>query len=460
MKINNRNYINASVINAATILDIENMLDFCQFVDQHSIKDIFLTATLSKFAVLSNNSMLQISTFGYQNLDDAKKAALNNFPDSEQYYDAVQAGYENYEDYEMIKKWGITDKSEFDHIQNEGFLDGFHKYKNYIEENDNKNTDIPVFSTAFELYTFAKSKNFTTFDDCFSAIQAGFSSYGDYIVAIEKGFKYAKDYKNAIDNGFPDYGTYQKAMALHIRNYTELIQKSTLELSYPELPHDQSVFLFLLSKLEQGKKVSVNKLNTLLELAFEEYQDAETKELSPWFTKSFQTLPDVAKFLQNNNDVKKFGSYDIDGEFFEINSIKDRSVVIDGSNVAYNSRNDRGNKNEKPRLDNLIKLVKHLRSKGFHDIVIIADASLKHRISDGNRMNELMELATYTVAPAETTADVFIISHVKSKHCLFISNDVFRDHKILDPWTAMNLDFFRLNFMIDDQGEVHMPDLK
>ena len=457
MKINNRNYISAAVVKAANAIEINNILDFCQYVDNHAIKDIFLISDLSKFAVLAQNSLLQVPTFGYQNLDDAKKATQNFFPSSEQFYLALEAGIENFEDYDMIKKWGITDKSEFDQIQNAGFIDGYKKYRLYLEQNESINVDIPVFSSAFDLYTYSKSKHFTNFDDCFSAIEAGFSNYGDYAVALEKGFQYAKDYKYAIDNGFPDYETYKAAIDLHIKTYLELIQKSNLELSYPELPHDQSVFLFLLSKLEQGKKVSVNKLATLLESAIEEYQDVETKELSPWFTKTIETPSNVAAFLQSNSDVKKFGSYDSDGEFFEINSIKDRSVVIDGSNVAYNSIHD---KSQKPSLGNLIILVKYLKEKGFNDIIIIADASLKHRVSDLDRMDELTNLATYKMSPAETAADIFIISYVKSKHCLFISNDTYREYKIADPWTAMNIDYFRLNFMITDEGEVHMPDLK
>jgi hypothetical protein len=235
------------------------------------------------------------------------------------------------------------------------------------------------------------------------------------------------------------------------------VQKSTLEMSYPELAHDQSVFLFMLSKLEQGKKVSVNKLSTLLETAFAEYQDAETLELSPWFTKSFDSPPNLSDFLQNDINVKKYGTYDIDGEFFEINSIKDRMVVIDGSNVAHNSKNGR---REKPLLANLIALVKHLKDKGFTDILIIADASLRHKLADTHRMEELTNEATFMQAPAETAADVFIISYVKSKHCLFISNDTYRQYKITDPWTALNIDYYRLTFMITDDGEVHMPDLK
>ena len=234
-----------------------------------------------------------------------------------------------------------------------------------------------------------------------------------------------------------------------------MLQKDNLELAYPELTHDQNVCLFLLSKLEQGKKASVNKLNSLLNESLEEYKDTETKKLFSWFTTALGSKKKLAPFLQNNENVRKFGTYDADGEFFEVNAIKDRSVVIDGSNVAHNSIKS----SEKPSIGNLILMVKYLKKVGFSDILIIADASLRHKLSDLNRLEELSKIAKYEIAPAATSADKFIISYVKLKHCLLISNDTFKEHKVVDTWTAMNIDYYRLTFMITD-GEVFMPDLK
>ena len=48
---------------------------------------------------------------------------------------------------------------------------------------------------------------------------------------------------------------------------------------------------------------------------------------------------DSAVFLSRNENVKKFGSFDSGGDFFEINTIKDWSVVIEVNNVAHNSKN-------------------------------------------------------------------------------------------------------------------------
>ncbi|QQS31519.1 MAG: hypothetical protein IPM47_18015 [Sphingobacteriales bacterium] len=46
----------------------------------------------------------------------------------------------------------------------------------------------------------------------------------------------------------------------------------------------------------------------------------------------------------------------------------------------------------------------------------------------------------------------------KKEHCLLISNDVFRDWKLLDPWIALNIDYYRISFMIKEDT-VLLPDL-
>ena len=108
--------------------------------------------------------------------------------------------------------------------------------------------------------------------------------------------------------------------------------------------------------------------------------------------------------------------------------------------------------------DNVIRLVKELRNRGFNDISIIADASLRHRIEDKDKLNELKKMVEYQEAPAENPADIFIIQYVKQEHCLLVSNDLFRKWKKLDPWVAQNIDYYRIAFMIKEDM-VLLPDL-
>ena len=103
-------------------------------------------------------------------------------------------------------------------------------------------------------------------------------------------------------------------------------------------------------------------------------------------------------------------------------------------------------------------MVKFLKKKGFTDIVIVADASLRHKVTDKQNLQPLEKEALYYVAPAATTADTFLLSMVKSKHSLLVSNDTFREYKVQDAWIAANIDYFKLTFLIKD-NEVIMPEL-
>ncbi len=452
----NLSYINASVIKASTIIEIDNIQDFYQYIELHVVKEIFLIDKSSKFAVLSHHVLFQIPTHNYRTIDDAKKAAQNLFPNAEAYYEALEMGITKYHEYELTTVYGITDTTVFEKIKAEGYFTGFTKYKDFLKEQKEDFIAMAEFSNLYELYTFAKKNGFISFEEFFEAFILGFTDPTEFNIALEKGFKNARDYQNALEMGFLDSEDYQKAIEYNIKSNVEFLQKKNLEVSYPDFTHDQSVLLFLLSKLEQGKKVSVNKLNTLLESSIEEYHNLETKILPSWFTKSFNKIQDISQFLTHDVNVKKFGSFDVDGEFFEVNLIKDRSIVIDGSNVAHNSKKG---KTEKPEVANLITMVKFLKGKGFNDILIIADASLSHKLSDPEKLEELEKEAEYRIAPANTSADTFIISYVKSKHCLLLSNDTFKQYKMIDVWTAANIDYYRLTFMIKD-GEVFMPDLK
>ncbi|MGB4776193.1 MAG: hypothetical protein WBP45_13540 [Daejeonella sp.] len=458
MKTNTtHHYFTARVLQASTIIEIESIRQFCSYLDANHIKQIFLLTDTAHFAVLNQQALLQIPSQGYQTIDDYRDAEKNNFPLASLYYEAIEAGYTSYEDYQLIVEAGISDREQFNIIKKQGFLDGFKEFKKLLEENALADVELPDFKHAFDLYSFAIKNKFDDYQSFFTAISNGFLDANNYQVALERGFIKASEYHDALTKGFYYYEDYKIAVEASVRTFAEFKKKEILELTYHDMSHDEIVLLFLLSKLEQGKKVSINKLNNLLETAVDEYKYEDTQEIPQWFKQSFERRPvNLAPFLQTNTEVKKFGDYDTEGEFFEVKPLKYRSVVIDGSNVAHNTK--KGNE-EKPLVANMIAMVKHLKSKGFTDILIIADASLKHKLADKEKLEELKKEAEYRIAPAETSADAFIITYVKAKHCLIVSNDTFRQHKVLDPWTAENIDFYRLAFMITNE-EVFMPDLK
>ncbi len=454
MKPNQISYIKAQSNNAATI-ELESVLDFYKYVEQHHVKMIFVLNNGETFGILTNQFIVQTPTNGYETIDDAKMGLQNKFPSSQDYYTAKSEGISNYDLYEMKTKHGIEDKEVLNKLQKEGFVEGFENYKNLNSDIQLKNSELTNFKNALDFYNYAKENGYFSPQELIESIKAGFHKANEFKDALNRGFDNKEDYKEALENGFPDFENYQKAKKEKVTTYLEFRDKQNLELSSPDLPHDQSLLLLLLSKLEQGKKIGVTKLKLLLEDTLSQYKTDDGK-LYEWFQSSLKKNKDYISFLETNPNVSQFGHYDTDGEFLEIFQLQNRSIVIDGSNVAHNSQNG---VREKPSIANLIKMVRFLKTKGFSDILIIADASLRHKLIDLEKLSQLNDEAKYLIAPAGVQADVYLIDHVKRKHCLLLSNDAFKDYKMADPWVAVNIDYYRLTFMITEEG-VFMPDIK
>jgi hypothetical protein len=97
-----------------------------------------------------------------------------------------------------------------------------------------------------------------------------------------------------------------------------------------------------------------------------------------------------------------------------------KTVIVDGSNVAHSTEG------EKPLLENLLAVRDKLNEEGF-DPVIVADASLRHRIDDPTRYERMIEAGEVRQTPAGTDADYFILSFARELNATIVSNDRFRD---------------------------------
>lgn len=454
MKTNQIGYIKAQSNNATTI-EIDNVIDFYKYCEQHHVKIIFVLNNGKTFGILANQFIIQTPTNGYETIEDAKMGIQNKFPSALDFYTAKSEGITNYDLYEIKIKHGIEDLEILNKLQDEGYIEGFENYKNINELHQLENPELAKFLNAQEFYNYAQENGYISPDELIKSLQGGFHKAHEFNIALNTGFENKAEYKEALENGFASYELYKKAKEEKVKTYLEFIEKQNLELYSPDLPHDQSLLLLLLSKLEQGKKIGINKLKLLLEKTLNQYK-TEDKKLFDWFKTSLKKNKDYIIFLETNTAVTQFGHYDSDGEFLEIFQLQNRSIVIDGSNVAHNSQNAQP---EKPSITNLIKMVRFLKTKGFSDILIIADASLRHKLIDLDKLAQLNEEAKYLIAPAGTAADIYLIEHVKRKHCLLLSNDAFKQYKITDPWVALNIDYYRLTFMITEEG-VFMPDIK
>ena len=454
-------YFSVKVQQIAARLEFETLSDMCRFTDVNHIDNVFILHDDSPsndcFAIYHNACLLFHKTDGYKTLENFVSAGEKGYPNAIVYYDSLELGYTKYEDYLLVKEAGISDLATFEIMKKKGFIIGLTAYKE-LEKQEPKLFEIATpINNPYDLYSYAKLHNFEDCPKLLEALAKGFVDANLFAAAKELGFPTHADFIDAGKRGFRIYSDLKTANQLGIRDGQDFSKYNDLEfVKQGDITHDQRVLLIVLSKIEQGKKISLNKLNAILESTIEEYKYEDTKEFPRWFSKSIYTLHNLSDFLHKSDSVKRYGTYHVDGEFFEINKMQDRSIVLDASNVAHNSN---GRTDKKVYAQNLVLMIDFLKEKGFSDIIVIADASLRHKVEDNQVLEKVKKMCTYLESPRETTADVFILQYVKRNHCLMVSNDNFREWKIQDPWAAENVDFYRLSFIIKGT-EVLMPDLK
>lgn len=125
-------------------------------------------------------------------------------------------------------------------------------------------------------------------------------------------------------------------------------------------------------------------------------------------------------------------------------SFKYDRVYVDASNVAH------GVDLKKPLVTNIILTYNKLVEMGFQTVIIIADASLRHKIDDSRAFEDLINRGIVSQAPAKTSADEFLIGFAKQKTGYIITNDKLQEWRKSDPWAKKNLDDLSIQFMIQE----------
>jgi hypothetical protein len=445
----------------AARLEFESLTDMCRFADANQVNNIFILHGEKPeddfFALYHNACLLLHNTNGFKTLENYLSAQEKGFPNAAVYYDSVDLGYTKHEDYILVKESGISDLATFETMKKKGYLLGYATYKE-LEASDPKPFELnTLINNPYELYSYAKLHGFEDCTKLMEALAKGFTDANLYTAAKELGFPTHADFIDAGKRGFRTFADLKLSNEKEIRNSHDFLRYVDLEfVKKGNTFHDQRVLLIVLSKIEQGKKISLNKLNAILKTNIENYKYEDTEEMPKWFTIGMNDVNELTNFLEKSEFVKQYGTYNVDGEFFEINKMQDRSIVLDASNVAHNSA---GRVDKKVYANNLILMIDFLKEKGFSDIIVIADASLRHKVEDHAILEKVKKMCTYLESPRETQADIFILQYVKINHCLLVSNDTFREWKVQDPWAAENVDFYRLSFIIKG-NEVLMPDLK
>ena len=130
------------------------------------------------------------------------------------------------------------------------------------------------------------------------AWKTGFTDAALHTIALEKGYIHKADYDAGSKAGFMYASDYIEAKKLKVRDKKDFDRYIDLEfLHHTGYTYDQRILLALISKLPQGKKVSINKLEELYKKALEEYRYEDTGEMPLWLTNSFTGRDSVIEFL-------------------------------------------------------------------------------------------------------------------------------------------------------------------
>ena len=454
------NYYKAKLNNCSHFIELESLGELYKYIEKQKIDTVFIDSkspTEQCFVIAHQNLLICNNTKGFNTIEEYITATEKGFSNANDYYMAQQQGYSKYEDYLLVQQAGIADLITFETIKKKGFIAGYNKFKEIIASNAALNIDDKTIENPYQLYLFAKKENFEDCNILLEALERGFTNANVFNTANTAQFPTYADFVEATNKQFATYEDLIKARELGIRDAEDFTKYlMLLHTEKDNASADELILINILSKLEEGKKISSHKLSTTLENAVKEYEYSDTQQLPIWFKRTLTSEESINNFLEKSNAIKSYGSYDSEGEYFEIHKLQNRAVVLDASNIAHNSNN---NADKKVMAARIITVVEFLKSKGFADITIVADASLRHKVEDKDVFDKLKKDYNYVQSPVNTSADSYIISIIKIKHCLVVSNDGFRQWKLQDKWSADNLDFYRLGFIINND-EVVMPDVK
>ena len=281
-------------------------------------------------------------------------------------------------------------------------------------------------------------------------MKIGFLNADEYKKAILKGFIHYLQFLEALEGSFDDPKEYEEAIGLGISN----IDEYNFYLELKEIQKDtgletlqEAIIYKKVEGLSIGEKINVSDL-------WEEIKEESVildKKIPSWYTRNFVDKKLFIDFLTSNENINTISIYDSEIETLErinYNPFLKYKIILDGSNVSWGMGSKEAE--DRPLLKNLLLVREALENNNFKNIVIFADANLRHQIDDRERYKKLLKEKKVQETPAKTDADEFIIQYMKEMKAFVITNDTFTEWRGRDDWLDENFDYYRIPFMIYD----------
>jgi hypothetical protein len=452
-------YININRFDGMASIEMASIEQFIMLTETLKAQIIFRqesTDTPPEFTLFcsSGNSVMYIlQKQHWKRVEDFEDARSHGFDKAKDYYEAQSLGFTEFRDFDECRQAGLTDKTLFNRAQKGGFIEGYPLLQERLAGNRadlhyETATEVRQLKNSIEVLQFAEKKGFTTYKEFERAVLKGYISLAEYNEGTRLNFEWGNDYRKAMAAGFANYSEYREGLHNGIYNKLEYNQFKKLKQRAKNGGMDEVLLLDFLTSLQNGKKISLSKIDEQLQELLKPFQKndpGQEGKIFDWFTRKLFTKQDLISFLATHAEVRNSGVYDGGGEYFEVFKIRESKVFIDASNVAHYSGG-------KPELRKVLLVVRALKEERFPNVVVIADASLRHKVNDLRFMKQLEGFCSYLEAPAGSAADEFLIKQARRDNGFIVTNDTFRDWKPKDPWVAQHIDEIRIPFMIQNEN--------
>ncbi len=427
-----------------------------------------------KFFITVNGVIYWIPNQGYKSLYDLFVGTEKGFKFGEDYYNYVELGFSSPKEYFEFKESGFNDKFDYLNAKKLGFIGGLKKleeeglaYDDLLSEckyivcytKEGYKDEYRICSDA-ELYYYAIEEGFKDFEEFSNALLLEFGNAEAYRDALNNGFQTADKYYEGLEGGFKNIEEYKKAKELGIyskQSYDLYLKLKEIMKEYGLSTFEEALLYDILFNIPIGDKITVDELwdklknDNRIKLTPKEKliiehnnlykKDKITDYTQKWFSKRFNNIGELKKYLIHDDFMSSILKYDINKGIFEKTPstiFSKRYVVIDGINIAKNIDNEVNDGDILKYMTSVRNVIKEL---GFEKIIVMDKSKSSSNKYDDVNIKEVN---------SKDEAYQLIINYVKGLGALVITNETFEEWKQNDSWVAQNIHKYIVNYTIKD----------